>query len=76
MKHWAQFLYDGGRWAKMLAGDMERLYARKDDLLRSLEYINLEIEKEEKRLTDSVLQEWTEEEINEAKDLADKANEV
>lgn len=64
------YLYDGGRWARMIGSDMDQLTMKRDRLLMELSAINERIEEEEAKVMHDVLREWTIEEIDEAKERA------
>ncbi|MEQ8685468.1 MAG: hypothetical protein RIE86_09250 [Imperialibacter sp.] len=73
-KHWMRFLYDSGRWGKMIASDMEILYARRDKAKQELDYAQRLIDKEEEKIMTEVKKEWNPVEIMEAKEAARTEN--
>lgn len=67
MKHYGKFLSWAGNPVKYLSNDLELMYMRKERLEKELSDIILIIEGKEKEFLKVVQNDWTAEEIEEAK---------
>ena len=71
-KHWTKFLSDVGRPVTMKGDELEMLEARIERAERELKRLRLEQEQSEDLLFAEVREDWTIEEITEAKEKATK----
>ena len=67
MKHYGHFLPWAGRSVKYKADDIATLYSRKERLEQQLEELHDEITESEKEFREYIKDEWSEEEIQDAK---------
>ena len=67
MKHYGQFLPWAGRSVKYKTDDLVRLHLRREDLVNQLEQLHKEIDVQESEFEEYIRDEWSEEEVEEAK---------